>query len=278
MNFQELLDCIMYVKARNKRVTIITNATLLDSEKIKLLAKLKVDLIEITINSYSKEIHENINGIKGSFDKTIKAIKEIINNGIEVVAPIVITKYNVKDIEKTLEFIHSLGIKRIMINRYNIGGNGCNEYNDILANLDDLQNAYKECQKFAEKHNLKLYSLVCTPHCVLDPDDYPNIVFSNCGVNNLNRRYTLTRDGNIRYCNHSPEVIGNIFDNKMIDILKSDKLKQWAKIEPVFCKDCNKKDICQYGCRAASQQMGYGLKKEDPIVSIYKVKKIEEKI
>lgn len=268
----------MYVKARNKRVTIITNATLLDSEKIKLLAKLKVDLIEITINSYSKEIHENINGIKGSFDKSIKAIKEIINNGIEVVAPIVITKYNVKDIEKTLEFIHSLGIKRIMINRYNIGGNGCNEYNDILANLDDLQNAYKECQKFAEKHNLKLYSLVCTPHCVLDPDDYPNIVFSNCGVNNLNRRYTLTRDGNIRYCNHSPEVIGNIFDNKMIDILKSDKLKQWAKIEPVFCKDCNKKDICQYGCRAASQQMGYGLKKEDPIVSIYKVKKIEEKI
>ena len=40
----------MYVKARNKKVTIITNATLLDSEKIKLLAKLKVDLIEITIN------------------------------------------------------------------------------------------------------------------------------------------------------------------------------------------------------------------------------------
>ena len=235
MNFQELLDCIMYVKARNKRVTIITNATLLDSEKIKLLVKLKVDLIEITINSYSKEIHENINGIKGSFDKSIKAIKEIVNNGIEVVAPIVITKYNVKDIEKTLEFIYGLGIKRIMINRYNIGGNGCNEYNDILANLDDLQNAYKECQKFAEKHNLKLYSLVCTPHCVLDPDDYPNIVFSNCGVNNLNRRYTLTRDGNIRYCNHSPEVIGNIFDNKMIDILKSDNTILWFSSIPSSC-------------------------------------------
>lgn len=262
----------MYVKARNKKVTIITNATLLDSEKIKLLAKLKVDLIEITINSYNKEIHETINGLKGSFEKSIESIKEIINNGIEVVVPIVITKYNVKDIEKTLEFIYNLGIKRIMINRYNIGGNGCNEYNDILADFEELQNAYKHCQKFAEKYNLKLYSLVCTPHCVLNPDNYPNIVFSNCGVNNLNRRYTLTRDGNIRYCNHSPEILGNIFDNKMIDILKSDKLKQWAEIEPVFCKNCNKKDICQYGCRAASQQMGYGLKKEDPIVSIYKIK------
>ena len=262
----------MYVKARNKKVTIITNATLLDSEKIKLLAKLKVDLIEITINSYNSEIHENINGIKGSFDKSIKSIKEIINNGIEVVVPIVITKYNVSDIDKTLEFIHSLGIKRIMINRYNIGGNGCNEYNEILANFEELKNAYQKCQRFAEKYNIKLYSLVCTPHCVLNPKDYPNIVFSNCGVNNLKRRYTLTRDGNIRYCNHSPEIIGNIFDDRMTDILKSSKLKRWAEIEPIFCSKCSKKGSCQYGCRAASQQMGFGLEKEDPIISIYQVK------
>lgn len=261
----------MYVKARNKKVTIITNSTLLDSEKIKLLAKLKVDLMEITINSYNKEIHETINGVKNSFEKSIASIKEFIDKGIDVVVPIVITKYNAKDIEKTLEFIYNLGIKRIMINRYNIGGNGCNEYNNILADFDELQNTYKHCQKFAEKYNLKLYSLVCTPHCVLNPPEYPNIVFSNCGINNLNRKYTLTRDGNIRYCNHSPEIIGNIFDNNMIDILKSNKLKQWSETEPLFCKSCDKKELCQYGCRAASQQMGYSLKKEDPIVSIYKI-------
>jgi radical SAM protein with 4Fe4S-binding SPASM domain len=58
----------------------------------------------------------------------------------------------------------------------------------------------------------------------------------------------------------------------MKDILKSDKLKKWSKIEPVFCKQCSKKEECQYGCRAASQQMGMGLEKEDPIVSIYKIK------
>lgn len=269
INFKELFDCIMYVKSRNKSVTIITNATLLDDKKIELLSKLKVDLFEITINSYKKEIHEKINGIKGSFDKTIENIKKIQNKGIEVVVPIVITKYNVKEINKTLEFIHSLGIKRIMVNRYNIGGNGCNNVEDILASLEDLKRAYKMCQEFAEKYNTEIYSLVCTPQCVLLPEDYPNIVFSNCECNNLNREYTLSRDGNIRYCNHSPEIIGNVYDSKMSEILKSDKLKKWAEIEPVFCKKCTKKESCQYGCRAASQQMGYGLEKEDPIVSIY---------
>lgn len=231
-----------------------------------------MDLFEITINSYNEQIHENINGIKGSFEKSINAIKEIINNGIEVVVPIVITKYNVDDIDKTLDFIYGLGIKRIMINRYNIGGNGCNAYNEILANFQDLKKAYEKCQEFAEEHKIKLYSLVCTPHCVLNPEDYPNIVFSNCGVNNLNRRYTLTRDGNIRYCNHSPEVIGNVFNSKMADILKSDKLKKWSEIEPVFFENCSQKGKCQYGCRAASQQMGLGLEREDPIISIYQIK------
>lgn len=263
----------MYAKARNKKVTIITNATLLDSEKIRLLVKLKVDLIEITINSHNKEVQESINGIEGSFEKSINAIKEIEKNGLEVVVSIVITKFNVSEIEKTLEFIYNLGIKRIMINRYNIGGNGCNEYMSILADHQELKNAYKKCQKFAEEHNLKLYSLVCTPHCVLNPKEYPNIVFSNCGIGNTNRRYTLTRDGNIRYCNHSSEILGNIFENKMLDILSSDKLKKWAEIEPIFCKECKQKDDCQYGCRAASQQMGYGLEKEDPIVEIYGIKK-----
>lgn len=271
-NFEELLNCIMYAKARNKKVTIITNATLLDDEKIDILSKLKVDLIEITINSSNLQIHENINGTKGSFEKSITNIKKIQEKGIEVVVPIVITKYNVDDIENTLEYIYQLGIKRIMINRYNIGGNGCNNYSDILANSEDLKKAYQKCQKFAEKYHIKLYSLVCTPYCVLNPKDYPNIVFSNCGINNLNRRYTLTRDGNIRYCNHSPEVIGNVYQNKMKDILKSDKLKEWAKNEPDFCRKCEKKEECQYGCRAASQQMGFGLEKEDPIVSIYQVK------
>ena len=273
INFEELLDCIMYVKARNKKVTIITNATLLDEQKIKLLSNLKIDLFEITVNSYDREIHEKINGIKGSFDKTVENIKRIQNRGIEVVVPIVITKYNTKDINKTLDFIHNLGIKRIMVNRYNIGGNGCNDINSILPDIKNLRMAYARCQEFAMKYNLTLYSLVCSPHCVLNPDDYPNIYFSNCGCGELKRRYTLSRDGNIRYCNHSPEIIGNIYQNTMKEIIQSDKLKKWNEIEPNFCQKCSQKEICQYGCRAASQQMGYSLEKEDPIVSIYKIDK-----
>ena len=62
INFKELLDCIMYVKSRNKSVTIITNATLLDDKKIELLSKLKVDLFEITI----KKNNDLLNGLSNA--------------------------------------------------------------------------------------------------------------------------------------------------------------------------------------------------------------------
>jgi len=273
LKFEELLECIMYVKSKNKKVTIITNATLLDKEKIDILLKLKVDLFEITINSYKKEIHEEINGIEGSFDKSIEVIKYLISKKANIVIPIVITKYNINEIDKTLEYIYNLGVKNIMVNRYNIGGNGCNEYLDILPNFSELKDVYKGINEFASKKDIKLSSLVCTPICVLNPKDYPNIKFSNCNCTNLNRRYTLTRNGDIRFCNHSPEIIGNIYKEKIKEILKSEKLLRWGEIEPEFCSNCNYKEECQYGCRAASQQMGYGLEKEDPIVKIFNIEK-----
>jgi len=274
INFEELLDCVMYAKARNKKVTVITNGTLLDYEKIELLAKLKVDLVEITINSYNKQIHESINGVKDSFDRSVDAIKELLNKKIDVVVPIVVTKSNIKDIQETLMFIYNLGIKRIMINRYNIGGNGCKDYEDILPNFDELKEAFKKCDDFAKEKEIKLHSLVCTPQCVLNPAEYSNIVFSNCNCAEKNRYYTLCRNGDIRYCNHSPEVIGNIYEKNMKEILMSEKLEKWTLVEPEFCKKCSAKTKCWFGCRAASQQMGSCLESEDPIVKIYGVESL----
>lgn len=79
---------------------------------------------------------------------------------------------------------------------------------------------------------------------------------------------TLDLLGNLRLCNHSPTVMGNIFKLKIEDILNSEKVKFWHSTIPDYCTDCKRYSKCKGGCRAASEQLGYSLKKIDPIVNI----------
>jgi len=273
INYEELIDCIIFSKLKGKKVTLITNGTLLNEEKINQLIKLKVDMYELTINSYDKSIHENMNGVKDSFDKTVNTIKLLVEKEQKVTVPIVITKYNCENITKTLEFIKSLGAKNIMLNRYNIGGNGVNNPSDVSASKEQLRKAFFEANEFAKRENIKLYSLVCTPNCLLNPKDYSNIVFSHCQIDSLKRPFTLGRNGDIRFCNHSPIAMGNIFNQSFEEILKNDYLNKWKNIEPKFCKDCEEKKECKYGCRAASEQVWNTLEREDPIIEYLKVDK-----
>jgi MoaA/NifB/PqqE/SkfB family radical SAM enzyme len=99
---------------------------------------------------------------------------------------------------------------------------------------------------------LRLTSNVCSPICLLNPKDYPNIGFGRCSFDVLRRPIALDINGNIRLCNHSPVVAGNIYEQSLADILYSDYAYSWEK--------------CKGGCRAASEQYSQTLSVEDPII------------
>lgn len=66
------------------RIILFTNATLLDSEKIKKLKELYVFEVSTSIYSMKSEIHDLITTVKGSLERTLNNIKLIKNYGINV--------------------------------------------------------------------------------------------------------------------------------------------------------------------------------------------------
>jgi radical SAM protein with 4Fe4S-binding SPASM domain len=102
---------------------------------------------------------------------------------------------------------------------------------------------------------------------VINPRDYPNIKMSNCAANGLNMPLTLDIEGNMRLCNHSPNLIGNIFTHSLVDMLHSHYVSQWSKVIPDYCVKCALYPRCRGGCRAASEQLGLSLQQVDPIVN-----------
>ncbi len=264
-------EVFMFLKKQNKMVTIISNGTLISLEQIKFLQKNDIGLIEISLHSVYPEVHDTITGIKGSWERTVQTIRSMRENFLQVVPVIVLTKHNYEHIVETLRFMIELKLPVIMVNRYNIGGRGIENNKDLLIDYKELNETFRKINDAAPTFRQRITSNVCTPFCLLNPRDFPNIGFGSCGNNPLQRPITLEINGNLRMCNHSPTIMGNIFSDKMEDIFSSEYVHSWAKITPDYCMDCSIYDNCRGGCRAASEQMGLTLKEADPIVKELKI-------
>lgn len=230
-----------------------------------------IKLTEVSIFSANPDIHDNITGVKGSWKRTIETLALLKESGVPIVPVIVITRLNTENITECIKFLHNIGLKRFMINRYNVGGNGLNQKINLSADKEELQQIFKSINDLADHLSLHISSGVCTPHCLLNPTDYPHIRFGNCPTDAYQRPLTFDIEGNIRLCNHSPKIVGNIFKDSFHAILFSEYVCSWENVIPVFCKECTHWDNCRGGCRAASEQLGGTVNDADPIIQEFQL-------
>jgi len=263
---ERVKEIALFCRMEGKTVTVISNGFLGTMSDYKSLIAMGITLFEFPVHSANPEIHDYITQVKGSWAKSQASIQSIISLKGYPVPVIVLTKYNVDVLGETLDFIHSLGLKRIMLNRYNIGGNGTADPAAVSATHSQLRKAFAIANEKAKELKLVISSNVCSPDCLLNPSDYTAIMFGHCSPDALRRPVTLDINGNIRLCNHSPVVAGNIYESDLKDILSSPYTELWHTV-PEFCSDCDDWDRCRGGCRAASEQCGLGLGHVDPVLT-----------
>lgn len=96
-------------------VSVGTNATLLNEEMVSRLVDSGLQEIWTTIHSANPETHDRLAGVRGAFEKTVKAIEFCMNSGIKTSVNFPVSKYNICDLSTTLSFLTRLGVDRIKI-------------------------------------------------------------------------------------------------------------------------------------------------------------------
>ncbi|MFH1052364.1 MAG: radical SAM protein [bacterium] len=265
---ERISEQILFCRMKKVNVTLITNGNSATKEKYKELIDLGIGLFELPLHSNDEKIHDYLTRKPGSHSKVVKSIKKLQELNANVVVDVVLNKLNLKDIEETLSYIKSLGLNRVMLTRFNVGGEGLKHIAELLPSIDELKSAFAVADRMSDELDMKITSNVCTPLCVLNPNDYKNITTLSCSANIRNMPLTLDINGNVRICNHSPVYIGNIFEQSFEELSNSGYVKSWKEIKPDYCDECNVYNVCFGGCRAASEQMGFGLKEPDPLISL----------
>ncbi|MBB4036925.1 radical SAM protein with 4Fe4S-binding SPASM domain [Dysgonomonas hofstadii] len=264
---QRMKEIALLCRMERKTVTIISNGSLGTEQDYQSLTAMGITLFEFPIHSADEAVHDHITQVKGSWQKSIASIKAIQKLGGFPVPVIVMTKYNIDLIGDTLDFISFLGLKRVMMNRYNIGGCGTADPASVSGTHSQLCNAFRTANNKAKELDMVISSNVCSPDCLINPADYPKLMFGHCSADVLLKPITMDINGNIRLCNHSPVVAGNIFEQDIKEILYSPYANSWNEITPEFCASCKAWEKCRGGCRAASEQCGLGLEHVDPILT-----------
>lgn len=262
-------DLALRCRFKGTAVNVLTNGTLLSEDDILNFKSIGISALQIPLLSSAPAIHDYLTGLPGSWEKASSSIRTALTTlgPDHFAAVLIITAGNTDGLSATLEMYRDLGVRTVMVNRFNLGGNGLKHREELSLSREQLGAAFKAVSDFSLMHpEMDFVSGVCTPVCVLDPLAYPGIRFTSCSTDIRNRPITISFKGDVRFCNHSPFVLGNIWERDLRDILTDDAVvKRYSGI-PEKCTGCSLYARCKGGCRAASEQVYGTFDMVDPVI------------
>lgn len=229
---KDLPELIKYARYFITRVN--TNGIMLTKYYCKKLVDAELDSIQITLYSWNEETHNYLVG-NNSWKYTVEGIKNAVEAGLSVSVNTPICFLN-SDYEKTLEFIHSLGVRYVSCSSIITTGNALNIMSEVTQlSGDALAKILAKATKYADEAEMEI--AFTSPGWVED-DILKSLKLRvpTCGACLSNM--AITPDGNVVPCQSwlSDESMGNILE------------KEWSKIwNSRMCKDIRKNSAMMCG-------------------------------
>jgi len=265
----DLPDIAAALTLSGTSVSVLTNGVLLNPEWAADLTSTGVKLFQLTLLSMNEQLHDEHCG-EGAFRAIMNGAEILQRAGARVAVTVVVTRKTVDELPAIMRYIHGLGQKNFLVNRYNPGGRKLRDdtYDDLMLDAALTRRMLRHAQEGAKRWGLVPLVAVPVPPCVVDRSPYPDLRFAGCSAYTDNAYYTLDPLGNVRMCNHSPVILGNIFKTHFMEIANGPLCREWVDVKPDFCKPCPGWDACKGGCRAVAQQRGQPLDCLDPYVDL----------
>jgi len=251
---------------RNVMTTLISNGRLLTETAAVDLIDRGVALFELPLLGHRRETHDRLSGSPGAFDAVLAAMAHLRYHRGQVIAVFVATRLNLPDLYDTIKLAFAFGARGMMLNRFNPGGRGRAHMADLLPTVAEMRQALTIANAAAAEFNLAISCSIPIQPCLIDTGAYPNLNFGFCGAGTDRAYYTLDPLGNLRPCNHTPTILGNLLDESFADLIAPERMASFVEAVPEFCDPCTLRDTCQGGCKAAAQVCYGSLSAEEPFL------------
>jgi 8-amino-3,8-dideoxy-alpha-D-manno-octulosonate transaminase len=248
-------------------VNIFTNGTLLDEKRCAFLASLgNISTAYISLDDLDEAAHDAFRGSNGAFQRTIKGIKLLRDNGVRIVLNITITKRNISKIHEIVDFAKNLGIGYRIAPIIYVGRGESLKDNDVSED--------EAAAKIKSVFNIKEKSFRASE---LDKSN-----LFGCGVGH--KMLFIKSSGEICLCptltsRENPMFeLGQIATHDIGDIWENSEMLSFFRGTHCRRMDCEHLSECRGGCRSRAFLKSGDLFAEDTITcAIFGVKKRDNK-
>ncbi|MEM4264189.1 MAG: radical SAM protein [Thermoplasmata archaeon] len=259
--YLELLDLVDFIRENGISVNLLTNGSLLSEKIAHELVKRRISIFEIPFIASTPELHCEIKR-RDDYEAVMNGMANVYREKGKIVQTFVATTRNLYALQEVVELGIVLGSAGLMFNRINPA---CPEHISLMPTRAELMKALEFLNVFSKKNHYPVSSSIPIQPCIIDMKSYRKISHGYCPSGNEQSYYTVDSLGNVRMCNHSPTIIGNLLTDDLQDIIESSSfVSEFKRTLPSACISCEKAQECRGGCKAAAQVCFGSLDQNDP--------------
>jgi radical SAM protein with 4Fe4S-binding SPASM domain len=279
-----------YAREMGLIIRFATNGTLITKDVAKKLSELGFDYVTLSIDGAKKETHEKIRGVRGSYKKSIEAIKNCLDENITLCVTPVLIANNYNETDGIIELLKGMGVKFIVLSDFVPAGRG-RKNADIELSPEIRHDLFRRiAKKSLEEKDIELgiSSPRFTPtikNMAIELSKHDTISLTNIGLFRephemrefMYKSYTngccagrtyfaINPNGDIKPCVYMDVVVGNTRKDRIIDIWRNSEVLKSLRTRDDLkgnCGSCENKYICG-GCRSRAWFYFKDLKAPDP--------------
>jgi AdoMet-dependent heme synthase len=189
----------------------------------------------ISLHGATARQHELFTQVTGSHQTALHSIQQATEAGMDVSVSAILLQSNLGQLRELADTALAHGAKNIIFARH-IG----QTVSEITLDDGKLLQAVEEVLAL-QHHGYPVKLGNCIPQCFHEnPSTGCTAGLTFC---------TVDPSGNLRPCNHSKTVVGNLFMHSLAELWDSKKLKDWRAMVSSACSACSAYARCAGGCK-----------------------------
>jgi pyrroloquinoline quinone biosynthesis protein E len=262
---KDALQIIEHAASLVRTVTLITNGSHITAEVASKFAQWGIASVQLTLLAADRDTHDRLKGAE-CFDDTVRAAVDLTDAGVPVQVCFVAMKDNAAVFGDVLELCYVLGVRSISYNRMSPTGGAIHHIARLLPDVEDIEANLETANEMGRRLGVRVATAMPIPPCLIRIERYDWVQFGFCSTGSHAPNIVIDAAGNVRSCNLSSNVLGNLRTTSWAEIHSDPYPDDFRRDVPQMCRGCAHERGCVGGCRESAFATFGDTRHVDPLV------------